>query len=881
MKFFSRKAKQNDDCLVVDNSTEAIQKPKTVPSHAMTVDEILNSLNSKNDNTPHTHTDALNSLKKRMNVSPAETPKTEKVDLSPKQVAQPSKVLETKQQEIATTENDALDVHSKATLMEKVKRYTIDEQGQDMSESREPLYKLESVADIIMSDGQTAMRNLSEKYGIDLNFDYPRKVSKTNQVVEKAEANTISKSGATKQTIEFEKMVNYSEKRESKERLEALFPNNNKQQPEKTNDTVPHISDIDTREIGTPSSGNTISSTATIRFTPVKDSLGNTDHISVSSATKHIDLGNDFSETTSPQSASQSLEKSEFEKFSPKMEATDIASGKKLLHKLALQKRSNFLIAIVSALCVVALSVFLIPPVYDFIIANPKNAMFTCGAFLLVSIIANIKMFGDFKNLINKKCGFDIFAAVYSTFSLLLAIVAAYTTSNAYYMLLLCSIVLFVRALCAFKETSYVAGNLRLILNEKQKNAITLINDPATTFAMAKDKIDGDVLAASHRNTTFVSNYMKHNEYSQKLSGKIPFLFYFTLAFSILCAVIAFFYYQSAFYAFYSATVIMCMASAPTLFFIDCLPLSAAAKRLNTYGAMIAGMYGAEKIELTNAAHVHICDVFPAGSVKMYSMRVLSKNNIDDTFLRAASLTAAVNSPLEAIFNQIAGTNSSYTIPDSDTVKYEKNLGISGWVNNELLFIGNRSFMQAHGIQIPSLEVDKKILRKGYFPVYVATTDTACALIVIQYEANPYVAKQLRKITDLGVTLLIENSDPNITEEMICDYFGLYNDSVKIMSTAGVHMLKNATSDCPECSAPAAYSGSHLNTIRIINCASMIKRSNTLLTIMYVLFSILGIMGFVYAAFSGLISMPQQTSILLYALGTTLLSIIGFLIRKP
>jgi hypothetical protein len=133
----------------------------------------------------------------------------------------------------------------------------------------------------------------------------------------------------------------------------------------------------------------------------------------------------------------------------------------------------------------------------------------------------------------------------------------------------------------------------------------------------------------------------------------------------------------------------------------------------------------------------------------------------------------------------------------------------------------------------------------------------------------------------MGVTLLINNCDPNITEEMLCDYFGLYKDLVKIMSNAGVHMLKNATGEVQDCSAPAAYKGSHLNTIRIINCASRIKSSNTILTIMYVLFAILGIMGSVYAAFSGFMTMPSQTTVLLYALGTTLLSIIGFLIRKP
>ena len=189
--------------------------------------------------------------------------------------------------------------------------------------------------------------------------------------------------------------------------------------------------------------------------------------------------------------------------------------------------------------------------------------------------------------------------------------------------------------------------------------------------------------------------------------------------------------------------------------------------------------------------------------------------------------------------------------------------------------------MEAHGIPIPSVEIDKKILRRGYFPVYVATENTACALIVIQYDVREDIAKELRKITDLGITLLVDNCDPNINEEMICDYFGLYEDSVKIMTNSGVYMYKNATPFTEKCSAPALYCGSAINFIKIINCASNIKLSNKILTVMYAVFAILGIVYFVYASFSGLQALPQQLSILAYALITTFLSIIGFLIRKP
>lgn len=889
MGFFSKNKNNNNGFIInTDDEPIKISGDKNLAPHAMTANEVSMLWLNGDDDKNHTNTNALDSLKKRMNISNNNQVKAENIEPLCEQLNfEPTKEDDSKTAEPSTSIKKESNPNSiEKPLIEKVKRYTIDEQGRDVSQNQEPLYQLESVAEILMNNGEHAMKNLSEKYGLDVVFDDLSKSSQNNKG-KKADnkkdnnATGLSKldSGVTP-TLTFEQMVSESEKRETKELYENLFADKNDKKNEIPDISVPDISDIDNHEVGI-STQNDISNTATIRFTPVKDTKGNTDHITISSSTKHIDLSDAFYEDISSQSTVQNLEQSEFEKFSPKNEVTDIASGKKIIHKFAIQKRSSFLSIFVSSLCVIALMIFLIPPVFDFIIANPKNAMFTCGAFLLMSVIANVTMFTDFKNLLCKRCGFDVIASLCSVLSLSLCVTAALTHSNAYYIILLCSIILLIRAICKFKEISYVIANLKQILNDKPKKAVTLINDPATTFAMAKNTIEGDVLAAAHRNTVFVSDYMKHTQFSQKLSGKGAITFYFTLAFSIIVGVMAYFYYQSVFDAVYCAAVISCIAAMPTLFFIDCLPLSSAAKKLNAKGAMIAGMYGAERLELTNAAIVHINDIFPQGSVKMYSMKVLSDNNIDDTILRAASLTAAINSPLEAIFKQIAGTNSSYSIPDSDTVKYEKNLGISGWVNNELLFIGNRSFMQAHGISIPSLEVDKKILRKGYFPVYVANTDSACALIVIQYNAKPEIAKDLRKVTELGLTLLVENCDPNITEEMLCDYFGLYEGSVKIMTNSGVYMLKNITPDVPECTAPAAYIGSHLNLIRIINCASLIKRSNKLLTVMYAVFAILGIVCFVYAAFSGLMSLPQQTTVLLYTLGTTFLSIIGFLIRKP
>ena len=913
MGFFSKRKEENNGFIInTDDEPIKITGDKNLAPHAFTADEVSGLWVFNDENQQYQNNNALDALKKRMSTPEtskndtnkandkvkAETttvylkPETDtkekteetvetKAEVKPeiKNEVKTDNVIAKKPEEQPTKVAPAI-VIPKKSLVEKVKRYTIDEQGHNVTETQKPLYELESVAEILKNNSENAMKNLSKKYGLDFVVeDLGKNQTPAPPVVEEKKAEFIPPKNMTNvtPTPAFEQMVNDAEARENRKLYENLFQ---QEKPKEMPDiSVPDISDIDTKEVGI-SSEPPISNTATIRFTPVKDHKGNTDHITISSVTKHIDLGDNVPEDISSHSAPQ-LEHTDFDDFEPQNEYIDNQSGKKILLSLAKKKRSCFLGAIFSFLVIIVLSAFFIPSMRNLRLYNSQSAMITCTAFLFISVLSNANMFVDFKNLTTKRASFDIIAALYSLLALSLGLVSAFTSHDSFLLMFLCAIMLFVRALFKFRATSAKHASLKKIVNDNPKNAVTLINDPATTFAMAKHAIEGDILVAAHKKTRFVENFMKHYDYHATMAGKVSIVFYVTLALALTCGMITFFLENDIYNAMVAATSVVSIAAIPTAFLIDNLPLSSAAKKLNGKGAMIAGIYAAEKIENANAAVINVNDIFQKGTITLHDMKVLSNNNIDAILLRAASLTKAVGSPLNPIFEEIAGTNTSYSIPDSDTVKYEKNLGISGWVDNEPMFIGNRSLMQAHGIEIPSLEVDKKILRQGYFPVYVATSNTACALIIIQYDVDAAVAKELHKITDLGVLLLVENCDPNVNEAMLCDYFDLYEDSVKVMSNAGLHMYKNAVPDTQSCSSPAIFRGTGLNFIKIVNCATNINKCNRILTVLYSIFAIFGALYFVYAAFSGAKSMPDAELISLYALGTTVLSIIGFLIRKP
>lgn len=881
--FFKKEDEDENFFALIEQENEEYEKNKpqyAVPTHALTADEVLSS--DKPANPPRkSDKSPLQSLKKRMQQDKKTPEKDKKTD----------------------DNTDTADIDEKHTILDRVRAYTTDEDGNDVSEKSDPIYELESVAEIIRRKNDDFLQKLSSKFDVSIDNLDKLSATKSEETVaaeeekteeepqiskpvsdEKEVKKTAARENVPEPTEAFEKMVSDAASRDPSQFIfEELFPGTPPLTHTELSGELPDISDIDNR-VSEKEDETKLSNTATIKFTPIKSASGETSHISVSSTTRPIDITGELaavSPETSDEPVETQLEENEFDSYTPDCEYKAPTDAKKIIRNLSLKKRSAFLRAVFTGFCCIVLALFMIPPLSLAFVAHTTVCATICAIVLLAATVANFDALLSLKDLFSRKCKSDVLSVLQALGALSLGAVAIFKTEDVIEMLLLSALILFARSLSAFWNVSYMLSNLKQITGSSVKNAITLIDDRATSFAMAKNAIEGDVLIAAGKKTDFVSDYMKYSTYGTSLSGKVPIVFFGALLLSVAIGFAAGYYFNDMISGFHCAASILCITAGPALFFIDTLPLFTAASKLNRKGSMIAGKAGAKTIELANSAVLSSSDIFPDGMVTLHSMKVLSDNNIDTTIMRAASLTEALGSTLAPIFKRIAGTNASYTMPDSDTVKYEERMGISGWVDNELLFIGNRTLMEAHGIDVPNVEVDRAILRRGYFPVYLASSGKACALIVIQYSVNPNVALELKRIANLGITLLVNNCDPNISEPMICDYIGLYEDSVKLMTNAGVHMYNATVTKADRVSAPATYRGSAINFISVLNCASRIKRSTMILTVCYILTACLGAVLFAYTTFTGQSVAPHGSTVLIYNLIATALSTIFFLTQKP
>lgn len=637
---------------------------------------------------------------------------------------------------------------------------------------------------------------------------------------------------------------------------------------------VPDISDIDNnaKVVAEPP----INFTGTMSVFINDDLIGNT---------RDVDISDEIFKKPSNEPSFEEINISEKEEsFTPDFEYTGFEDRKKIRVKLLKERRNNFLKFMVSVFCLIISGILLLPSFSDALDSfNITITIFSAIAFL-ASFVSNIDIIKSLLTLKGKRTSPDTLIALSNVFALVFLIFAIINQADAKAIFGIAAanvLSLTFRSFWKFKKCQYMYSNFIIIASNSDKHGIALIDDAPTTFAMARRAIDGDVLIAAPRKASNIIDFIKNSTIDVEFDGRSKFMFYISLFVSLLVGVAFGLYKESALVGFVSTASFSLLFAPLTSLACYAMPLYHTSKKLNKHGSMISGITGAKKLEQANACVIDCGDLFPSGTIELADMKILSENNLEETIACAFSITKEIGSPLSHVFKKITETNTEVKIPVADSIKYEETLGITGWVGDKRIFIGNRSLMIAHEINIPNSSVDKKILSDGCFPVYLAADGKALALIVLRYIPHQTIAKELDKITALGLTVLINNCDQNISEEMICDYFDLYSDSIKIMSGSGVHMYKTATNDTDNMNSCGVIKKGVVSLCKTLFAANKIPRAASLLQVVHYITVVLGIIIFAYAFFGSDIGYIAGIFLALYQLICYTLGYIAYLFTKP
>ena len=637
---------------------------------------------------------------------------------------------------------------------------------------------------------------------------------------------------------------------------------------------MPDISDIDTQ--AKTASNTNFTFTGTMPVVIADEMIGNT---------RDVDISDEFfqnKQTPDPRfNDIPSLE--DEEDFEVEDEYRSYDDRKRIRKQLLTIRRNSFLKFSGTIFSLVILLIFFLPVFSDMMLAySPVIAIFT-SLCVMFALCCNYDVMSSLLTVFSKRSSIEApiaLSAIFSSLGIIFSFINKSPAQLPFSLGMVTVVSLFFRSFFVLRKSQYIYNNFALISTNSDKYGIELIDDAPTTFAMARKAIDGDVLIAAPRRTKNIGDFIKNSYCDKDFDGNAKYFFFIALALSLVAG-LAFGLYRSNYMIGIICACIFSSIFAPlTSLALNIMPLCAAASHLNRYGGVLTGLKAARQIEEANAVVFDCNDIFPKGTIRLADMKILSENNVEETIACACAITATIKSPLAPIFKAAMATNKDVKVPVADSIKYEEKLGITGWVGDKRVFIGNRTLMIAHEIPVPDAETDKKLMREGYFPVYLACDGRALALFVLRYIPDANIAKELDRLSAMGLTLLINNCDQNISEEMICDYFDLYSDSVKIMSGSGVHMYKTAVNYTENMNTGAAIKSGAAAMAATVYAANRVKRAVSVLQVIHIISIVIGIILFAYATF-GSANYISPLFLVLYQLICFVISYIAYLFTKP
>ncbi len=508
------------------------------------------------------------------------------------------------------------------------------------------------------------------------------------------------------------------------------------------------------------------------------------------------------------------------------------------------------------------------------------NLLLASAATFALSVAFNLNLLKAFGRMFTGKATPDFAVATASILAAIYNFVYIYMpTLNLIPLFIASALPLVLTELIRLGKYSRINRSFRLISANGTKNALVFSeNENAKKEAASIASFDEANVCLTKKAENIVG-FIK-NTYSKESSGYTTMVIsLFGLAFAIAAAVGGYFSEAISPISCFMAT--MLLVATPAALLITELPLKLANNRLKFYGSAIFGERSCGELDNTNCVNIDIADVFPEGTVKLIDFKLLSPNPIDQTLLDAAALTKVAKSPLAGIFKQITDETEDTKELPVDTVVYEERMGISGWVDDRRVFVGNRTLMEAHGFRVPSLDVDKKVLQRGYFPIYLGSENVLCALLIVKYTAHPDVALELKRLAATGTSIFINNCDQNVTGEMVEDYLGLYEDSVYITTRSMQNAFDKETEYAESVTAPVVVGDNVCGHISTITAAIKIKKLTSVISVFYCILTICLLAGLVTAIFLGQFSFITSIVIAASTLLSTLLCALPAYISRP
>lgn len=336
-----------------------------------------------------------------------------------------------------------------------------------------------------------------------------------------------------------------------------------------------------------------------------------------------------------------------------------------------------------------------------------------------------------------------------------------------------------------------IKDNFRFVAQERRKYAVTILNDRRNAEKMVRGTNADDPVIAYQKRTDFFSNFMKLSYAKDPSESMASSFSLIGLVVSVVVAIIHGIVYQTAIGAISSFAMVASLSVPVACMLSVNIPIRKLCSKALREEAMIVGYPAITQFVDTSAIMLDSRELYPSSSVKLVRIKQYVTSNFESCMLNAAAVLKMANTSLTYVFSDVI-TGKADSLPYVDSVKFEENKGIVGWIGGERILIGRRELLEKYGITPPPFEDAQPFIDENRNITYLANAGQLVAMIVTSYTPDSKLKQELQRLEKNGVSVLIRTADPNLTTKRIADDYDMHIRSVKILPNSLGNICKEA-----------------------------------------------------------------------------------------
>lgn len=376
--------------------------------------------------------------------------------------------------------------------------------------------------------------------------------------------------------------------------------------------------------------------------------------------------------------------------------------------------------------------------------------------------------------------------------------------------------------------------------NEHNMYAVHSLENEAEIFELGRGLMMGDADMLYSSKLGFATDLIKNSVIERGSEKLMKLSVPAAAAASVIVGVIAGILTKNVMTAFSALAGTFCICSPAIIAFIPSFILSFYDYSLNKSSTMIVSLDEAEKVSGANAIILDSADVFSRSQCTMHGMKDFKNIRIDDVLLYASALVIKSGGPLRECFEKVIDGRQDI-LPPVKELNYEDKLGISAWIHNQKVLLGNRNMLVHHNIDVPDKSVEDKYAHSGRKVIYLAVAEKIAAMFVVSYAVDKNLEPYLRVLEANGIQTLVRTNDVNVTEELISEHFGLPQENFRVLSSVAGKLFKRRR-DAVVDKLPAGiiHDGTAYSMLRALASSCNITAKARLGSVLQIIISALG-----------------------------------------